>query len=475
MSASSPVAVPLWLLALLVSLAAWALVSLLALPLWRAFARHRAERVLEELGGTQKLRIEPFRLTRRNVLVDRLVSDPEVQDSVEAAAVAEGVPREAVEARVRGFAKEIVPAFDAFFYFRVGYALARGVARRLYRVRLAYADTQGLARIAPKSTVVFVMNHRSNMDYILVSFLVAERTALSYAVGEWARIWPIESLIRSTGAYFVRRNSKDPLYRKVLERYVGMATASGVTQAVFPEGGLSRDGRLRPPRLGLLDYMVRGFDPAGERDVVFLPVGVNYDRTLEDRTLLLDLDPSAPRAKGWGAARKTGRFVLRNLALLLKNEWHRFGYACAAFGTPVSLKEFLREHGWDTDLASAPKEERIRRVGALAESLMAKIGALVPVVPVALVSAVFAASPERRLDARELRTEALSLLDSLAARGAHAYLPRGDQDYAIDVGLRMLTLRRIVLEEGGLYRASPEELSLLSYYAGSLPAGSPSG
>lgn len=470
MSTSYPVAVPLWLLALLVCLAAWALVSLVALPLWRASARHRAERVLEELGGTKKLRIEPFRLTRRSVLVDRLVSDPEVQEAADAAAAAEGLPREAVEARVRSFAREIVPAFDAFFYFRVGYALARGVARRLYRVRLAYADTEGLARIPRKSTVVFVMNHRSNMDYILVSFLVAERTALSYAVGEWARIWPIESLIRSTGAYFVRRNSKDPLYRKVLERYVGMATASGVTQAVFPEGGLTRDGRLRPPRLGLLDYMVRGFDPDGERDVVFLPVGVNYDRTLEDRTLLLDLDPSAPRAKGLAAARKTAQFALRNLSLLLRNEWHRFGYACAAFGTPVSLKEFLKERGWDHDLVSSPKEERIRRVGALAETLMEKIGALVPVVPAALVSAVFLASPERRLGAHELRTEALRLLDTLASRGAHAYLPRGDHDYAIDVGLRMLTLRRLVLEEDGLFRAAPDELRLLGYYAGSLPS-----
>jgi glycerol-3-phosphate O-acyltransferase len=472
MSASSLVAVPLWLLVLLVALAAWALVSLVALPLWRAFARQRAERVLEELGGTRKLRIEPFRLTRRSVLVDRLVADPDVQEALDAAAAAEGLPREAVQARVTGFAKEIVPAFDAFFYFRVGYALARGVARRLYRVRLAYADTEGLARIAPKSTVVFVMNHRSNMDYILVSFLVAERTALSYAVGEWARIWPIESLIRSTGAYFVRRNSKDALYRKVLERYVGMATASGVTQAVFPEGGLSRDGRLRAPRLGLLDYMLRGFDPSGERDVSFLPVGINYDRTLEDRTLLRDLDPSAPRVKGWGAARKTAEFVLRNLALLVKNEWHRFGYACAAFGTPVSLKEFLTQNGWDRDLAAVSKEERIRRVGVLADSLMAKIGALVPVVPVALVAAVFAASPERRFGARELRAESLRLLEGLAARGAHAYLPRGDQDYAIDVGLRMLTLRRLVLEEEGLYRAASEELRLLAYYAGSLPAAS---
>ena len=136
------------------------------------------------------------------------------------------------------------------------------------------------------------------MDYILVSYLAAEKSALSYAVGEWARIWPLQTLIRAMGAYFVRRNSRDPLYRRVLERYVAMATAAGVTQAVFPEGGLSRDGRLRPPKLGLLDYMVRSFDPAGERDIAFVPVGINYDRTFEDRSFLARARPGGEEGLG---------------------------------------------------------------------------------------------------------------------------------------------------------------------------------
>lgn len=47
--------------------------------------------------------------------------------------------------------------------------------------------------------MVFVINHRSNMDYILVTYLVAERSALSYAVGEWARVWPLKQLVRAMG------------------------------------------------------------------------------------------------------------------------------------------------------------------------------------------------------------------------------------------------------------------------------------
>ena len=87
------------------------------------------------------------------------------------------------------------------------------------------------------ATVVFVMNHRSNMDYVLVTYLVAKRSALSYAVGEWARVWPLSRLIRAMGAYFIRRKSQNALYRAVLAAYVRLATRAGVTQAMFPEGG----------------------------------------------------------------------------------------------------------------------------------------------------------------------------------------------------------------------------------------------
>jgi glycerol-3-phosphate O-acyltransferase len=60
---------------------------------------------------------------------------------------------------------------------------------------------------------------------------------VSYAVGEWARVWPLSALIRSMGAYFIRRGSRNALYRKVLARYVQMATEEGTTQAMFPKAG----------------------------------------------------------------------------------------------------------------------------------------------------------------------------------------------------------------------------------------------
>jgi glycerol-3-phosphate O-acyltransferase len=254
-----------------------------------------------------------------------------------------------------------------------------------------------------------------------------------------------------------------------------MATAAGVTQAVFPEGGLSRDGRLRPPKLGLLDYMVRSFDPAGERDIAFVPVGINYDRTFEDRSFLAGLDPMAKKASTGAAVTNTLRFVLRNLWLMARNRWHRFGYVCVNFGSPVSLKDYMREHG--ADFRSLSREDRFARVEELARDLMKEIARVIPAVPVSLVATAFLRHPARAWSELELKGAALDLMRELEAGGAHVYVPRGDQDYAITVGLRMLTLRHLVTESNGLYSADPAELPLLAYYANSiahlLPGPSP--
>jgi glycerol-3-phosphate O-acyltransferase len=99
---------------------------------------------------------------------------------------------------------------------------------------------------------------------------------------------------------------------------------------------------------------------------------------------------------------------------------------------------------------------------------MTAIGSSIPVVPVPLVATVFLRRPGERLSELEVKADAFALMGRLSAAGAHVYLPRQDQDYAIDAGLRMLTLRHLVDEVEGLYAARPEEIPVLAYYAGSI-------
>jgi glycerol-3-phosphate O-acyltransferase len=460
------VVLPLWLFVLLLLLAAVAALQWLLLPSVRWYFRRKVRRVLDEIGVRLAIELPQFKLTRRRALIDRLMIDPRVTAAAQSYADEQGVPLAVAMQRVATYASEIVPAFNAYIYFRVGYWIAKTFARMVYRVRLGSTDEQALAAIAPKSTVVFVMNHRSNMDYILVSFLAAERVALSYAVGEWARIWPLQGVIRAMGAYFVRRNSGDPLYRMVLQRYVQMATEGGVPQAMYPEGGLTVDGRLREPRLGLLDYMLKGYHADAERDLVFVPVGINYDRVIEDRTLLRKLDAGAPRVGLWRSLRITAAYLARQLIHTLSGRRYRYGYACVNFGRPVSMRAHVRERGIDfRGLDDAARRAAVSEVGRL---LMAQIGAIVPVLPVPLVASVLLRDPRRAWSELELKAAVQELMARIEAAGVPVYVPRSDRDYAITVGLRMLTLRHLVCEDEGLLHPEPGELPVLSYYANSI-------
>jgi glycerol-3-phosphate O-acyltransferase len=399
-------------------------------------------------------------------LIDRLVYDPKVIEAIQTQSQVRNVPRQVLQAKVLTYAKEIVPSFNAYIYFRFGYWLAKKIARLLYRVRVDFVDQNQLASVDPNATVVFVMNHRSNMDYILVSFLVAERTALSYAVGEWAKIWPLQALIRSMGAFFVRRKSGDPLYRLVLERYIRMATKEGVCQAVFLEGGLSRDGGLQSPKLGLIDYMLRSFQLKKDRDIVFIPVGINYDRTLEDRSLLRSLDPeSEKRSKGF-VAKTTIKFIWHNLVLMARNKWQRFGYACVNFGPVLSAREYCRTN--KIDFSKLEREERFTEVEKLCKQLMASIEQIVPILPVSLVASILLETSDIWLNDFDVKAYAHRLINEMEARHAPISMPKGTREHTIEVAFNMMKIRRMVEKSNGLFRAAPHMRDVLSYYANSI-------
>jgi glycerol-3-phosphate O-acyltransferase len=464
---ASSVTIPLWLAIALAVLAVVALIDRFFGPALGWWLRRRANRAIDELNQRLRLKIPPFKLARRRQLIEQLMFDPEVLKAVEDEARARGEPTGVVHARARRYAKEIIPSFSAYTYFRVGTSLAKRISTSLYRVRIGAFDEQTLYQVADDASVVFVINHRSNMDYVLVTYLVSESSALSYAVGEWARVWMLQSLIRAMGGYFVRRDSSNPLYRKVLARYVHMATASGVAQAVFPEGGLTRDGALRPPKLGILSYMVSGFDPQGPRDVVFVPVGLNYDRVLEDRIQIgAATTPQGERPRFAFNPFVLMGFLARSLWLRLRGRWYRFGYACVSFGRPLSLREYLSDRA--LDFRALQGEQRFAEIDRLGQRLMREVGRVVPALPVSLVATVVLAAGERGLSSLELKGAVFDLMQRVRTAGGHVHIPRQDQEYAVEVGLRMLTLRHMVELKDGLYRANPKETALLAYYANAI-------
>jgi glycerol-3-phosphate O-acyltransferase len=160
------------------------------------------------------------------------------------------------------------------------------------------------------------------------------------------------------------------------------------------------------------------------------------------------------------------RFIGRNLGQMLMGRWYRFGYACANFGSPFSTRDWLKHRG--IDLKALDRDMRGRVSAELMKDLMHEVGRVIPVLPVSLVSHTLlgCAGPISKL---ELKARVQALIDTLGAKDAKVYIPRSDREYSIDVGLRMLTLRRLVTEgEDGLLAVVEKERQLLEYYSNAI-------
>jgi len=241
----------------------------------------------------------------------------------------------------------------------VGHRVAGWALDLLDKVSVDFEEPVAERRLPPDAVLVYVMNHRSNADYVLVSYALAGEVAISYAVGEWARAFPLESLFKAFGSYFIRRRYRDPLYHAVLERYVQLITREGVTQGIFVEGGLTRDGRLRAPKIGLLDYVLGiGRDPAFAARLHVVPVAINYDRVLEDRTLLRELESATggQRASRLAQLREVGDYLVSNIGRMASRRFQRYGRAAVVVGAPIPLAPWFASH---PDLFSLDKSERL--------------------------------------------------------------------------------------------------------------------
>lgn len=442
--------------------------GLVLLVVVRLLARRLGDRIARRTVLQFRTRVDRYKLARKDYVAARLLADEEIAAAVKRHAAEHGIPEPATWRRVRRYVDEIVPFFNIIVYYRIGYQAARAVLSLLYKVSVEYAGADAARRLPKDAIVVYLMNHRSNADYVLVGYALSGRVAISYAVGEWARTFPLDYVFKTFGSYFIRRRYREPLYHTVLERYVQLITRQGVTQGIFPEGGLSRDGRLRPAKIGLLDYVLGVAREPGYRERLYLvPVAINYDRVLEDRTLLLEREGDGqPRRSRLAQAGEVLHFVMWNALRLATGQWQRYGRAAVTIGDPVAVAPWLDAIAAEgTPLFDLARPERLARVQGLADDMMSRIGALVPVTPVALACAAI-----QSLDGDFVRHD--QLLERMAELRDHLVelngrVLRADRAIAetFDRAYRMLRMRRVLARSGAGYAVLPRGRPLVSYYA----------
>ncbi|HSV40008.1 MAG TPA: 1-acyl-sn-glycerol-3-phosphate acyltransferase [Nocardioidaceae bacterium] len=278
-------------------------------------------------------------------------------------------------------------------WHRLGRWMLRGYDRLL--------DEEGLARLRAldrEHTLVFLISHRSYLDEWAIPPAIADQgvTPPFGFAGANLDFFPLGNIARRTGIVHIRRSTNDaPVYKLALRAFMRHLVASNNNLIWSIEGGRSRTGKLRPPRYGLLRYVVDAADELESSNVLLVPVSILYDRlpTHEVETMTAE-------ARGQGKKAEDVKWFVGYLRGLRQ----RLGRVYVDFGEPIPLRSRLEELRAEGGSSDSTVVERI------AVEVSHGINLATPITPTATVCiALLAADRALTLD------EVLTTVEPLAA------------------------------------------------------------
>lgn len=159
-------------------------------------------------------------------------------------------------------------------------------------------EPEHIRTLAKKGTVIMVPTHFSNLDSILIGWVIQFLGLPAFIYGAGLNLFNVKILayfMNSLGAYKVDRRKKNPVYLETLKTYSSMALRRGCHSLFFPGGTRSRSGQIEKAlKLGLLSTSIEAQrilyqqetegNPA--RKIFIVPVVINYHFTLEAPSLI---------------------------------------------------------------------------------------------------------------------------------------------------------------------------------------------
>ena len=158
-------------------------------------------------------------------------------------------------------------------------------------------ETEHLRTLAQKGTIVMAPTHFSNLDSILIGWVINVLGLPAFIYGAGLNLFNIRIIayfINSLGAYKVDRRKKNRLYLQTLKAYSRQALQRGCHSLFFPGGTRSRSGKIEKRlKLGLLSTAIEAQranyqnPPSHGREKIFIvPVTLNYNFVLEAPELI---------------------------------------------------------------------------------------------------------------------------------------------------------------------------------------------
>jgi len=266
------------------------------------------------------------------------------------------------------------------------------------------AQVERVRALLAASPTVVLPSHRSYLDggALTVGFHDHGLPPLTVFGGINMSFWPLGPLWRRNGMVFIRRGEADPVYRCTLRLWLAHLVGQRRPLQWFIEGTRSRTGKLGPPRLGLLAYLVDAWRDGELDDLHLLPVAVAYDQ-------LQEVAEYAGEARGAAKAAESLGWLLR----FVRAQRGRFGRAYVRFGEPVSLRATL---GSAAEARLRPLADRRLELRKLAFEVACRINDSTPITGASLATLALLGARGRALTLAQMRKAVEGYLDFAARR-----------------------------------------------------------
>jgi glycerol-3-phosphate O-acyltransferase len=158
-------------------------------------------------------------------------------------------------------------------------------------------ETEQLRKLAKIGTVVMVPTHFSNLDSILIGWVIHTLGLPPFIYGAGLNLFNMEIFayfMNSLGAYKVDRRKKNLIYLETLRTYSSIAIRYGCHSLFFPGGTRSRSGKIETRlKLGLLGTALEAqrinyqkHEEGRHNKIFVVPVVTNYNFVLEAPSLI---------------------------------------------------------------------------------------------------------------------------------------------------------------------------------------------
>ncbi len=309
-------------------------------------------------------------------------------------------------------------------------AALRPLHARAWNVEVDVDSLERLRALNRRTALVFLPCHRSYVDPLVLGDVLHRHDFPPNHLlgGNNMAFFPIGPLGRRAGVIFIRRRSADdPIYKLALRELLAHVVAKRFNLEWYIEGGRSRTGKLRPPRYGLLSYLVRALEGGRTQDVTMVPVSISYEQMQE---------VAAISAEHGGSAKRSESFSW--FVGYMRRQSHNVGTARVTFGQAFSLRDALGEAG-----------DGPARLEKVAFRICDGINRATPVTATSLVTFALLGVRARALTLREIQGVTAPLLDYVARRGIAGPIAELRRPEGVRAALDALIEARVVARYDG--------------------------